>query len=76
MQHCHLDGDAGYRLAAIDDIISRGLWQDWQDFRQAVIDDPSLLDGIERICQAFVHDPHSQRHHCWLNRVRCRRGTA
>ena len=76
MRHRHLEDDAGLQLAAIDDIISRGLWKDWVDLRQAAIDDPSLLDSIERICRAFAHDPYAQRHHFWLNHVRHRRGSA
>ena len=73
VRHRHLDDDAGLQLAAIDDIISRGLWKDWVDLRQAAIDDPSLLDSIERICRAYVRDPYAQRHHFWLNHVRHRR---
>ena len=46
MRHRHLDDDAGYQLAALDDIISRGLWKDWADLCQAAIEDPSLLDGF------------------------------
>ena len=76
VRHRHLDDDVGYQPAAIDDIISRGLWKDWQDLRQATIDDPSLLDWIERICQAYAHDPYAQRHYFWMNHVRHRRGTA
>ena len=49
-------------MATIDDVISRGLWRDWADLRQAAANEPSLLDGIEHIWQAFAHDPHAQRH--------------
>ncbi len=45
-------------------------------YQLAAIDDTTLLDGIERVCRAFAHDPYAQRHHFWLNHVRHRRETA
>ena len=71
--HRHLNDNAGYQPAAVDDIISRGLWQDWVELRQAALDNPSLLDVIERVCRAFTDDPYAQRHHFWLEHVRRRR---
>ena len=77
MQHRHLKNDAGYDdPAAVDDIISRGLWQDWVELRQAALHSPSVLEAIERVCRAAASDPYAQRHHFWLNHVRHRRGTA
>lgn len=76
MRHRHLHDTVGYEPVAVEDIISRGLWQDWVELRQAAIDDPSLLDVIERVCQAATHDPYAQRHHFWLNHVRYRRESA
>jgi hypothetical protein len=35
MQHGHLNHQR-FSLAAIDDVVSRGKWQDWVDLRQAV----------------------------------------
>ena len=76
MQHRHLNENAGYEPAAVEDIIARGLWQDWVGLRRAAIDNPRLLDVIERVCAGFVDDPYAQRHHFWVNHVRHRRGTA
>ena len=72
MLHRHLNHQ-GYTPAAIDDIISRGRWDDWADLRQATVDDPALLDTIERVCAPQVVDPYAQRHHFWMNHVRYRR---
>lgn len=41
--HRHLNHQR-FTLAAIDDIISRGQWQDWVELRRAVLSDPALLD--------------------------------
>lgn len=43
MLHRHLNHQR-FTLAAIDDIISRGQWQDWVELRRAVLSDPALLD--------------------------------
>ena len=76
MQHRHLDHQR-YTLAAIDDVIARGRWDDWTGLRRAVRADASLLDRIERVCHAHVGDPYAQRHHFWLHYVdACRRRTA
>ena len=72
MQHRHLNHE-GYTAAAIDDVIARGRWADWAALRQATLDDPRLLDRIERVCAAQIDDPYAQRHHFWMNHVRYRR---
>ncbi len=76
MRHRHLVYGAGFIPPAIDDIISRGLWRNWVELRQATREDPSLLDTIERICLAYTDDPYAQRYHFWLNYVRYRRECA
>lgn len=43
MLHRHLNHQR-FTLAAIDDIISRGQWQDWVELRRAVLSGPALLD--------------------------------
>lgn len=75
MLHRHLNHQ-GYTAAAIDDIIARGRWDDWADLRQATLDDPALLDKIERVCAPQVVDPYAQRHHFWMNHVRYRRAVS
>lgn len=76
MRHRHLTDDAGFCSPAVDDIISRGLLQDWIGLRDAVMENPQLLDVIEKVCLAFADDPSAQRHRFWLNHVNFRRGTA
>ena len=72
MLHRHLRHQR-FTLAAIDDVIYRGRWQDWADLRRAALRDESLLDGIERICRRRAADPRAQRHHFRLHHVEARR---
>ena len=64
MLHRHLNHQQ-YTLAAIDDIISRGRWEDWIELRDAVLNNRTLLEKVQRICQAYVHDPYAHRYHFW-----------
>lgn len=66
MQHRHLNHQR-FTLAAIDDVISRGHWQDWADLRLAVLSDLSLLDKVQRICRSHAGDPYAQRYHFWMH---------
>ena len=66
MLHRHLNHQR-FTLAAIDDVISRGLWQDWADLRRAALNDVSLLDKVQRICCAHISDPYAQRYHFWMH---------
>lgn len=68
MRHRHLDHE-GYTLAAIDDVIARGRWNDWADLRQAALFDAAIMDMIERVCRAQISDPYAQRYHFWNNYV-------
>lgn len=73
MRHRHLNHQR-HTLAAIDDVIARGRWADWADLRRAVLAEPSpLLDRIERVCRARLHDPCAQRHHFWMHYVQAHR---
>jgi len=74
MQHRHLNHQR-FTLAAIDDVIARGLWQDWAGLRLAVLQDQTLLDKVERICRARVSEPYAQRYHFWMNYVNEHRAT-
>jgi hypothetical protein len=58
MLHRHLNHQR-YTLAAIDDVISRGRWQDWADLRRAVLADRTLLDQVERVCRPYASDPYA-----------------
>ena len=72
MRHRHLNHQR-YTLAAIDDLTARGRWSDWTDLRRAVRADAPLLDRIERVCRAHLHDPYAQRHHFWMHYIQARR---
>lgn len=66
MLHRHLNHDR-FTLAAIDDVISRGRWDDWAKLRRAVLLDRALLDKVEQVCRAQVSDPYAQRYHFWMH---------
>ena len=64
MQHRHLNHQ-DMTLAAIDDVISRGGWQDWVALRLAALGDRTTLDKVARVCQAHISDKYAQRYHFW-----------
>jgi hypothetical protein len=66
MLHRHLNHDR-LTLAAIDDTIARGSWDDWAELRRAALADRQILEKIQRICRARVADPYAQRHHFWMH---------
>lgn len=66
MDHRHLTHQQ-LTLAAMDDIISRGMRSDWEQLRDAVRNDPSLLKKLLRICRSHAADPYAQRYHFWLH---------
>lgn len=72
MLHRHLNHQR-YTPAAIDDVIARGRWEDWADLRRAVRAERPLLDRVERVCRAHVHDPYAQRYHFWIRYVQVHR---
>ena len=75
MLHRHLNHQL-FTLAAIDDVIARGRWQDWADLRRAALQDRTLLEKVERICRPRVSDPYAQRYHFWLRYVEEHRAAA
>ncbi|PKM16337.1 MAG: hypothetical protein CVV12_03570 [Gammaproteobacteria bacterium HGW-Gammaproteobacteria-2] len=66
MRHRHLNHQR-FTLAAIDDVISRGDWDDWAELRRAVLANHALLDKVARVCRAHACDPYAQRHHFSLH---------
>ena len=66
MLHRHLNHQR-FTLAAIDDVIARGRWDDWADLRRAVLADPALLNKVESVCRPRVSDPYAQRYHFWMH---------
>ncbi len=75
MIHRHLNHQR-FTLAAIDDIISRGRWQEWAELRRAVLSDRTLLDKVERVCRPHIADPYAQRYHFWMHYVEEHRSDA
>lgn len=75
MLHRHLNHQR-FTFAAIDDVISRGRWDDWARLRRAVLVDRALLDKVEQVCQAQVCDPYAQRYHFWMHYVQEHRTAA
>lgn len=52
-----------YTLAGIDDVISRGGWQDWVELRSTVLGDRALMSKVEQVCRPNESDPYAQRYH-------------
>ncbi|MDQ5769988.1 MULTISPECIES: hypothetical protein [Thiothrix] len=75
MIHRHLNHQR-FTLAAIDDIISRGRWQDWAELRKAVLQEQPLLEKVERICRPYLSDPYAQRYHFWMHYAQAHRPAA
>jgi hypothetical protein len=72
MLHRHLNHE-GFSLAAIDDVIARGKRADWEQLREAILEDPLLQGDVVRVCLSHVQDPYAQRYHFWLRYVQTRR---
>ena len=66
MEHRHLNHQHP-TLAALDDIIVRGNWQDWQALRIVALAQPEVLSKLIHICTSRTLEPGAQRHHFWLN---------
>ncbi|MCL2296849.1 MAG: hypothetical protein FWC38_10195 [Proteobacteria bacterium] len=73
MIHRHLNHER-FTLAAIDDVIARGRWDDWAQLRRAILEDHALLDKVDKICRSYTDDPYAQRYHFWKRYVEKRRG--
>lgn len=68
MLHRHLDAP-GYTLAAIDDVIERGMLDDWLDLAQAVRDDPDVKARVRRIVRARTGEQSTIHHAFWRSRL-------
>jgi hypothetical protein len=51
VKHRHLVEDAGYTMAAIDDILDRGKLHDWSALYRAAHDDRTIAMKIASICR-------------------------
>ena len=68
MLHRHLTHE-DFTLAAIDDVIARGRWEDWKDLRRTALSDAVVMGKILRVCKAHVADPYALRYHFWRHYV-------
>lgn len=67
MNHRHLN-NPGFSPEAIDDIISRGKWRDWEGLRHAVLSDPEVFDDMRRVADYRAKQEWSQqRYQFWAN---------
>lgn len=68
MLHRHLNHQR-FTLAAIDDVISRGKWKDWDELRLAARTDREVMAKIRRVCDHYADEPYRQRYRFWANYV-------
>ena len=66
MNHRHIN-PSSLSLAAIDDVICRGGWQDWIDLRGRVLASNGVLERVQRVCRPHLADGYAQRFHFWMN---------
>lgn len=66
MLHRHLNHQR-FTLAAIDDVIARGHWQDWAELRRALLSDKKLFSKVKSVCLPYLADPYAQRYHFWMH---------
>ena len=72
MQHRHLNHQQ-FTLAAIDDVICRGGWEDWTALRHAALSDRGTLGKIDRVCRPHITDAYAQRYQFWHHYVQTHR---
>ena len=53
MNHRHIN-PSSLSLAAIDDVICHGGWQDWMDLRRQTLAHGDVLDRIQRVCRPHL----------------------
>ena len=58
------EGNCG--IMAAEDIIARGLWDDWMDLRGWCRRNPKIMEYTARAARSHAHLPHAQRHRFWL----------
>ncbi len=68
MFHRHLEAP-GYTLAAIDDVIERGMLDDWLDLAQAPRDDPATNAKVRHILAARTGEQSTIHHAFWRSRL-------
>ena len=66
MDHRHIN-PSSLSLAAIDDVICRGGWQDWMDLRRQTLAHGDVLERVQRVCRPHLDNGYAQRYHFWMN---------
>ena len=66
VNHRHIN-PSSLSLAAIDDVICRGGWQDWTDLRTSVLASRDVLERVQRVCHPHLANAYAQRYHFWMN---------
>ena len=62
MLHRHLT-HSDRTLAAVDDIIARGRFDDWNELRDELAHHEEVRRRVLRVCAAYHDDPYAQRYH-------------
>ena len=66
MNHRHIN-PSSLSLAAIDDVICRGGWQDWIDLRGRVLASSDVLERVQHVCRPHFANGYAPRYHFWMN---------
>ena len=66
VNHRHIN-PSSLSLAAIDDVICRGGWQDWIDLRRQALASGDVLERVQRVCRPHLANGYAQRYHFWMN---------
>ena len=72
MKHRNLN-HTSLTLAAIDDIVLRGKYEDWVELLDAMEDDPNIREKIRRVCESDKSLRPNQRYTLWREYVKQQR---
>lgn len=66
MQHRHLTHTEHTNPACVEDVILRGLWDDWVDLSDAMDGNPQVRQAVIQVCEPNIENPFNQRHIFWF----------
>lgn len=69
MEHRHLVRSDFTSPMCVDDVILRGLWEDWVELHRAAEASEAVRDAILQVCEPHVGDPCNQRYLFWFKNV-------
>lgn len=69
MKHRHLTNSDLALPMCVDDVICRGLWDDWVDLHHEAEKSEAVRNAILQVCEPHVGDPYNQRYLFWLKNV-------